>query len=151
LEELLKAHPELVDTFLTIIIQATARQIGDEDLSVRRATLSFLRCILNLAPSTSLQPHAHTLLLFTTSALSHIFPEIRVDASKVLQLLLEHFSTAVVEGWESDNVASQRSGSGLRILHALLALLHVSPKENKELGKCFVTYRQETIMSISSL
>ena len=135
LEELLKAHPELIDTSLTAIVQATARQIGDEDLGVRRATLSFLNCVLNLAPSTSLQPHAHTLLLFTTSALSHIFPEIRVDASRVLNHLLGHFSTMVVKGWDSDNFVSRHSGSGLRILHALLALLHASPKENKDLGR----------------
>jgi pre-rRNA-processing protein IPI1 len=72
--------------------------------------------------------------LFTASALSHIFPEIRVDASKVLNLLIKFFTTSVVEGWDSENVSLQSVGCGSRILHALLALLHASPKENTDIG-----------------
>jgi len=134
LEELIQTNPQLIDSSLAIIIQATARQIGDEDINIRRTTLSFLRCILNIAPSTSLRPHANTLLLFTASALSHIFPEIRIDASKVLDLLIDYFPTDVVEGWNIDSVTFASKGCGPRILQSLLALLHASPRDGIEQG-----------------
>lgn len=66
-----------------------------------------------------LLPHASTLLLFTVSAQTHIFPEIRIDAIRLLDVLLEFISEAVVEGW-SQGV----SGNGQRVLEAYLGILN---------------------------
>ena len=58
------------------------------------------------------------LLLFTTSALTHIFPQTRIDAIRVLDLLLQHVPNAVVDGWSS---ASDRHGR--RVLEGYLGIL----------------------------
>jgi pre-rRNA-processing protein IPI1 len=46
-----------------------------------------------------LTPHLSLLLLQTASSLSHIFPEIRLDACKLVNLFLEHVPSHVVGTW----------------------------------------------------
>lgn len=50
---------------------------------------------------TSLAPHLPLLLLQTSSALSHIFPEIRLDAARLVNLFLEHIPKHVTSSWPS--------------------------------------------------
>ncbi len=57
-----------------------------------------------------LVPHSHTLLLFTTSAQTHIFPEIRIDAIRFLDILLEAIPQPVAKGWTN---GSTHGGRGL--------------------------------------
>lgn len=68
-------------------------------------------------------PHASTLLLFTASAQTHIFPEIRIDAVRFLALFLEHIPEPLVEGW---NAAGP--GHGKRILEGYLGNLNAGTK-----------------------
>lgn len=70
-----------------------------------------------------LVPHCPILLLFATSAQTHIFPEIRLDAIRFLDIFLEHIPHAVVEGWDGDS-----SGHGARLLEGYLGFLN-APKE----------------------
>lgn len=51
----------------------------------------------------SLTPHLPLLLLQTSSALSHIFPDIRLDAARLVNLFLEHIPTHVTSSWPSSN------------------------------------------------
>jgi pre-rRNA-processing protein IPI1 len=67
-------------------------------------------------------------MLFTTSAQTHIFPEIRVDAIKVLDLLLDIIPEVVV--------SRGASGHGLRVLNGYLSLL-VSNSSKGETGMHF--------------
>lgn len=64
-------------------------------------------------------PHTQILLLFTTSAQTHIFPEIRVDAIRFLDLYLELFPDVVVEGWIDGH-----AGHGRRVLEGYLGILN---------------------------
>jgi len=52
---------------------------------------------------TSLQedliPHASTLILYTASAQTHIFPEIRIDAVRFLTLFLKYIPEPILDGW----------------------------------------------------
>lgn len=48
-----------------------------------------------------LGPYHNTLLLFTTSALSHIYPEIRLDAIRVLDVCLDVLPQVAIAGWEN--------------------------------------------------
>jgi pre-rRNA-processing protein IPI1 len=50
------------------------------------------------------------LLLFTSSALSHIFPEIRVDAIRFVDLMLEISPRLVVSGWIDDSSSVDAEG-----------------------------------------
>lgn len=64
-------------------------------------------------------PHAPLLLLFTTSAQTHIFPEIRIDAIRFVDLFLEHIPRAVTTGWVEDF-----NGHGSRVLEGYLGILN---------------------------
>ena len=47
----------------------------------------------------TLSPHLPVLLLQTSSALSHIFPDIRLDACKLVHVLIQHLPSYVVAAW----------------------------------------------------
>jgi hypothetical protein len=70
-----------------------------------------------------LRPHSQLLLLFTTSAQTHIFPEIRVDAVKFLDILLEVIPNVVVMGWVKQG-AVQGQVHGGRVLEGYLGILN---------------------------
>ena len=121
-----------------------------QDVSVRRALLSFFTWIfpripiVSTSPSRlemnrripsalqhSLAPHSSTLLLFTTSGQTHIFPEIRIDAVRFIDLYLETFPDLVVCGWRDG-----KNGHSRRVLDGYLSILNVSTKLGEEGGKC---------------
>ncbi|KAJ3987492.1 hypothetical protein F5890DRAFT_1497228 [Lentinula detonsa] len=116
--ELLDAHWELIDSSLPILVNATVRIIGDEDAGVRKALLSFYSWLLPRIPKEDLVPHAPLILLFTTSAQTHIFPEIRIDAVRFLNIFLEHFPEVIVSGWDTAN-----NSHGSRVLEGYLGVL----------------------------
>ncbi|KAL4242182.1 Pre-rRNA-processing protein IPI1 [Abortiporus biennis] len=119
LRELLEEHPALIDLHLTAIVNSCVRLIGDEDAGVRKSLLSFMSWFLSRVPQEDILPHSPLLLLFTTSAQTHIFPEIRVDAVRFLDLYLEHIPTVVTQGW-----AQGTSGHGKRVLEGYIGLLN---------------------------
>ncbi|KAJ3935344.1 MAG: hypothetical protein NXY57DRAFT_990459 [Lentinula lateritia] len=116
--ELLDAHWELIDSSLPILINVTVRIIGDEDASVRKALLSFYSWLIPRIPKEDLVPHAPLILLFTSSAQTHIFPEIRIDAIRFLNIFLEYFPEVIVRGWDTAN-----NSTGSRVLEGYLGVL----------------------------
>ncbi|KAH9063528.1 hypothetical protein EDB87DRAFT_1673571 [Lactarius vividus] len=132
LRELFEAHPALIESSLAILIGTCVRLIASEDASVRRALLSFFTWLFPRIPMASttffpLAPHSSTLLLFTTSGQTHIFPEIRIDAIRFLDLYLETFPDLVVCGWRDG-----MNGHGRRVLNGYLSILNVSTKLGEE-------------------
>ncbi|KIK71082.1 hypothetical protein GYMLUDRAFT_975790 [Collybiopsis luxurians FD-317 M1] len=118
LRELLDAHWELIDFSLPALINATVRIISDEDASVRKALLSLYSWLIPRIPKDDLAPHTPLILLFTTSAQTHIFPEIRVDAIRFLNVFLEHFPEFIVRGWDST-----KNSHASRVLEGYLGVL----------------------------
>ena len=92
--------------------------------------MSLLSWIFVLKPlflsQTSLVPHIPSLLLYTTSAQTHIFPEIRVDAVQLLDILLRVVPECVVLRGPSDH--------GERVLQGYLGLLNVSGRHKDDQG-----------------
>ncbi|PPQ88648.1 hypothetical protein CVT25_010224 [Psilocybe cyanescens] len=122
LRELLDSNWELINC-LTPLVNAVVRLIGDEDASVRKQLLSFLAWLLPRIPSEDIVPHSSSLLLFTTSAQTHIFPEIRIDAVRLLDVLLECIPETVVSGWCATN-----DSHGSRVLGGYLGILNAGTK-----------------------
>lgn len=58
------------------------------------------------------------IMLFTTSAQTHIFPEIRIDAVRFLNIFLEYFPEIIVSGWDSTT-----NTHGSRVLEGYLGVL----------------------------
>ncbi|KAJ7209662.1 hypothetical protein GGX14DRAFT_452486 [Mycena pura] len=145
LRELLNAHPEILEASLTALINATARAIGDEDPGVRKSLLEFFSWIFPRIPIENLIPHATTLLLFATSAQTHIFPEIRVDAIRFLNIYLEYIPAATVAGWNHSG-----SESGSRILEGYLGILSAGTKFGETGGPMKATSTASVVLTSAS-
>lgn len=122
-KELFNDYPDLITSSMAPLFSVCARLIGDTDAGIRKALLSFFEWLLVRVPKDDLIPHAPLLLLFTTSAQTHIFPEIRVDAVRLLNLFIGTLPEYVVMGWNESG-----SGLGRRILDGYLGLLNISTK-----------------------
>ncbi|KAG1826020.1 uncharacterized protein BJ212DRAFT_1317584 [Suillus subaureus] len=134
--ELFELHPDIVESSMTILLGACVRLIGDEDAGVRKALLSFLCWLLPLVSKEDLIPHVPLLILFTTSAQTHIFPEIRIDAMRFLDLFLELVPESVVDGWIQGN-----PGHGKRVLEGYLGILSAGTKYGDTEGKSYNAFR----------
>jgi pre-rRNA-processing protein IPI1 len=107
---------------------------------VRRTLQSLLRSLFDRAQDDALRPHAHILLLFTASALTHIFPEIRVDAIRVLDVFLQHIPEVVTAGWDSSSVERNADGPGRKLLQGYLGLLNLTRNDSSSSDGMF-TFR----------
>ncbi|EJD51895.1 hypothetical protein AURDEDRAFT_181478 [Auricularia subglabra TFB-10046 SS5] len=127
LKELLKAHPQLLESSLTQTLRSCAPLVTDEDTTVRKALLSFFSWFFESTSADTMRPHAPVVLLFVTSAQTHIFPEIRVDGVRFLDVLLASVPDVVTRGWSDEATANTGSAAdGRRVLSGYLALLNAS-------------------------
>jgi hypothetical protein len=62
-------------------------------------------------------------LLFITSAQTHIFSEIRIDAVRFLDLFFEALPSVVIDAWNDGS-----GGQGSRILEGYLGVLQVQAR-----------------------
>ncbi|KAJ7492529.1 hypothetical protein FB451DRAFT_1218647 [Mycena latifolia] len=145
LRELLDAHPEILESSLTTLINAAVRVVGDEDATVRKSLLEFFVWIFPRIPTENLVPHATALLLFTTSAQTHIFPEIRVDAIRFLNLLLEYIPEATVAGWNQNGTEN-----GSRVLEGYLGILSAGTKFGETDGPMKATSTASVVLTSGS-
>jgi pre-rRNA-processing protein IPI1 len=128
MKELLLAYPDLRTAQFPALIQAVCKTLTDAEASVRSLLPPLLSAVLPLVPTSTLAPHLPVLLLHATSALSSIFPAVRVDAVRVLGVLLDEGGAGcdrIADGWET---GSGGRGEGGRVLEGLLAVLGVGGK-----------------------
>ncbi|KAF8338003.1 uncharacterized protein EI90DRAFT_3041280 [Cantharellus anzutake] len=144
--EILSENPSIITASLGTLINACVKLISDDDASVRNALISFLSWLLPIIPKSSLKPHMPLLMLFTASALSHIFPEVRIDAVRLLDVFLEVIPEEVVggcfgpsnSGSYSAHYAQDESSSkgnvqhGRRLLDGYLAQLDIKSKPEEK-------------------
>ncbi|KAI0931972.1 hypothetical protein AcV5_004663 [Taiwanofungus camphoratus] len=147
LRELMEGHPGLIGLNLTALVNSCVRLIGDEDASVRKTLLSFFGWLLRQVPPDDLVPHSPALLLFTTSAQTHIFPEIRIDAIRFLDVFLEYIPDIVIEGW-----AHNGGGHGRRVLEGYMGVLNAGTSfgEGADSGPAQATSTASIVLSPGS-
>ncbi|KAG1755203.1 uncharacterized protein EDB91DRAFT_1242401 [Suillus paluster] len=143
--ELFELHPDVVESSMATLLGACVRLIGDEDAGVRKVLLSFLSWLLPLVSKEDLIPHVPLLILFTTSAQTHIFPEIRIDAVRFLDLFLELVPESVVDGWIQGN-----PGHGRRVLEGYLGILSAGTKYGDTEGAVQATSTASVVLSPQS-
>lgn len=73
-------------------------------------------------------PHSQTLLLFATSAQTNIFAEVRIDAVRLLDLLLDVIPEQVVAGSMMEEGMESTSAHGRKVLDGYLSLLSASSR-----------------------
>ncbi|OWT40035.1 pre-rRNA-processing protein IPI1 [Cryptococcus neoformans Bt1] len=88
------------------VLRALGGLVADDDVAVRKGLLGLLDWYLAHLSQSVLSPHLPLLVLQASSALSHIFPEIRLDACKLVHLMLQYVPNHVVSSWpyESSNI-----------------------------------------------
>ncbi|TFK91694.1 hypothetical protein K466DRAFT_595903 [Polyporus arcularius HHB13444] len=148
LRELLEGHPGLITVHLTQVVNSCVRLIGDEDGSVRKGLLSFFTWLFRQVPPDNLIPHSPVLLLFTTSAQTHIFPEIRIDAVRFLDIYLEYIPDIVTEGWMYPGGGAH----GRRVLEGYLGILNAGTTfgEGGDTGPVQATSTASVVLSPAS-
>ncbi|GAA93917.1 uncharacterized protein L969DRAFT_92176 [Mixia osmundae IAM 14324] len=143
LQELFTLHPHLAQSSLGPVISATIRLGDDTDFQVRRALQSFYRFHLARIDRTYLSPYHSMLNLHLSSVLSNIFPEIRLDGIRLVDIMLEHTPDMITAGWAKDGrvaVASDAQNDGLaaaqgqRYVDAYLSLLQISASSSMTMG-----------------
>ncbi|EPQ60740.1 hypothetical protein GLOTRDRAFT_31411 [Gloeophyllum trabeum ATCC 11539] len=151
LRELLEGYPYLIESRLSSLLATCSRLIGDEDASVRKALLGFFDWLLPKVSPDVLGPHASHLLLFTTSAQTHIFPEIRIDAVRFLDLFLDIIPEHIVEGWDQSQGDATPS-HGARVLEGYLGILNAGTRfgEDGNTGPVEATSTASVTLSTAS-
>ncbi|KAI9624922.1 hypothetical protein KEM48_008644, partial [Puccinia striiformis f. sp. tritici PST-130] len=138
LRELLDAHRSVWRLNLGTVIHSCACLISDENPAVRKALKSFFSWFLPKVDLSLLKPFCSIIIFFASSALSHIFADIRVDAIYIIDILLDVAPDCVVAGWPRDRRADLQSNGGsdtqstnlpqqpgLRLLQLYLSLLSI--------------------------
>ncbi|KIY47008.1 hypothetical protein FISHEDRAFT_46092 [Fistulina hepatica ATCC 64428] len=163
LRELLEHNPKTLEASLNGVMSACVKAIGDEDAGVRKALLSFFAWLIPKLPvvrplnrhlagvmsfiriKDALVPYSSMLVLFTTSAQTHIFPEIRIDAVRFIDILLEHIPEVVVSGWDE---GSGKHGS--HVLEGYLGILNAGTKFSDHEGPVQATSTSSVVLTPAS-
>ncbi|GHJ88879.1 hypothetical protein NliqN6_5281 [Naganishia liquefaciens] len=99
------------------VIRGVLGLISNEESSVRKALLQFLGWYLMLLQPDTLAPYMNELLLQASMGLSHIYHDIRIDACRLISLLLLIAPIHVVGAWPRN--ASSAQANEHRILDGL--------------------------------
>ncbi|KAJ1955818.1 rRNA processing protein, partial [Linderina pennispora] len=89
LTDFLSLHPEVLNTELGSIVDGTVKLIVDNEPAVRRVLLKLYSTYLPDIPRRELAPFIPLMVIFTCSGMTHILDDIRSDAVKFLNLLIE--------------------------------------------------------------
>ncbi|WFD32969.1 rRNA processing protein [Malassezia sp. CBS 17886] len=136
LAELADTYPALLEQETNAMVSVVFPLIGDDDTHVRAAVATYLEHLREELPHARFAVFASLILLYTTSALSHIHTAVRLDALRVLMLLLDTDSAAATHGWEYALQPEDASGDahGQRVLQALFAVLGVASSAHARRG-----------------
>ncbi|KAI8139489.1 Rix1 complex component [Fennellomyces sp. T-0311] len=97
LQELCTTHPATLGASLGIVLNGILKLFVDDDREVRRALLSFLQQAIPAVDKVNLQPFLPLLIMYTCSAMSHIFEDVRLDAVKLMDLWVDVAPETVVD------------------------------------------------------
>ncbi|PWN43771.1 hypothetical protein IE81DRAFT_329351, partial [Ceraceosorus guamensis] len=135
--ELLGSHSHLISSSASHVIPAVSVLLGDTDAGVRRALAKLLFWYLPRLPSAVLSPHLSTLILYTTSALSNIYAQVRIDALSTLDLLIRIAPAHVCAGWQ--DAPAIRSLASTSTLTCTSPLQSASTSAGARVADCFCT------------
>ncbi|CCG82088.1 Pre-rRNA-processing protein ipi1 [Taphrina deformans PYCC 5710] len=86
----LAANPPRLSTIVTPVMKALCPLIIDDTTSVRKQLLEILNSVLSKLPRQTLNTHVRLLLLYVSSAMTHISPSIRADSTKYLDWTMKN-------------------------------------------------------------
>lgn len=131
--ELVTAHPGLIQQHLLGLTTSLAHLVADPSASVRHLVRQLVHQLASQLPRASfVQVCAPPIVLYTLAALSALEDPIRIDALRLVDLLLEAIPAELVRGFDPRGAVLSPSDdekddsvTGPRILDSLLSLLKV--------------------------
>ncbi|KAG8811998.1 hypothetical protein FRC17_002243, partial [Serendipita sp. 399] len=145
LRELFSTYADILTSSVPVVLPACCKLLSDEiykDGSVRKANIQFMDWYLRHISQNTIAPHSSALMLYVTSALTHIFPEIRIDAIKILDILLDVCPGIVM--------SSGPNGHAHRVLQGYLGLLvgDVMRSDDEIINTSAVTLSAQSKLSV---
>ncbi|CAG8473935.1 960_t:CDS:10 [Dentiscutata erythropus] len=89
LRDLFHKHPSILSRSLSTIVNPLSRLLVDDDRGVRRSLLAFFTEFFLKVQKFELRPFLPLLIIYTCSAMTHIYDDIRTDSIKFMELWLE--------------------------------------------------------------
>ncbi|RHZ46096.1 hypothetical protein Glove_634g10 [Diversispora epigaea] len=99
LKDFFYKHPHILTESLSVIINSLARLLIDDEKIVRKTLLSFFREFMPNVQKSDLKPFIPLLIIFTCSAMTHIYEDIRADAIKFMEIWTTVAPDVVVNGF----------------------------------------------------
>lgn len=139
--ELITSYPHLIQRHLLALTTSLAHLVADPSASVRSCVRQLVHQLATQLPRASfVQVSAPPIVLYTLAALSALEDPIRIDALRLVDLLLESIPAELVRGFDPraavvflDNTDDKDdSVTGPRILDSLLSLLKVRRNDQVE-------------------
>ncbi|KAF0348295.1 Pre-rRNA-processing protein IPI1 [Gigaspora margarita] len=101
LRDFFHKHPSILSRSLSTIVNPLSRLLVDDDRGVRRSLLAFFTEFFLKVQKFELRPFLPLLIIYTCSAMTHIYDDIRTDSIKFMELWLEIAPDVVVnEFWQ---------------------------------------------------
>ncbi|CAO1615474.1 unnamed protein product [Parajaminaea phylloscopi] len=151
---LLAKMPDPVTTCLSIL-PVVLPSITANAASVRTALTRLMQVILRLVPVEALSSYTTTLTLWITSGMNHIWKEVREDAARLAELVIEALGPHIAHGWtiaplsSTGATTSESQSNGQRIFDTLLTSLGVSHAA-PSMGGSSTTASKSSTMNIQS-
>lgn len=136
----LNTTPPTISTTVTPLLKVISPLVIDDTSSVRRLLLELFNSVLIRLPQQVLKSHRNLLLLYISSAMTHISPSIRADSTRFLAWTMAHAETtdliintqltkfldtfATLFGWTSQGASSVSNVALLSHLNVFNSLLH---------------------------
>ena len=138
--ELVTAHPGLIQQHLLGLTTSLAHLVADPSASVRHLVRQLVHQLASQLPRASfVQVCAPPIVLYTLAALSALEDPIRIDALRLVDLLLQAIPAELVRGFDPHGAVLSPSDdekddsvTGPRILDSLLSLLKVRRNDQVE-------------------
>ncbi|CAO0792684.1 unnamed protein product [Mucor circinelloides] len=89
LTDICNSHPALLVSSLGLVVNGVLKLFVDDDRDVRKATLNYLKSTFVDIDRVELQPFMPLLIIYTCSAMTHIFEDVRLDAVKLMDLWIQ--------------------------------------------------------------
>lgn len=99
--------------------------ITSNSSSIRLALHRFMIAFLKDTPHDALVPYVTIMTLWVTSGMNHIWKEVREDAAKLGEVVIDAMGTEIVRGWQWPNSDAEAATNGQRIFTTLLTALGV--------------------------
>ncbi|RGB26384.1 hypothetical protein C1646_721339 [Rhizophagus diaphanus] len=99
LKDFFRVNPHILSQSLSLVVNSLLRLLIDDNKFVRTTLLSFFTEFFISMEKSELRPFLPILIIYTCSAITHIYEDIRADSIKFMELWLNIAPDIIVDGF----------------------------------------------------